>query len=422
MASKNVILYYSDNEPWFCEWLSVLQKNLDLFCRSYLSGSLTFHTKEFEPENPVDEHVLIAHSKESLSLARDHSFAYIIAPEPVDNSSNIEINAVFGIDDFDGETPNAQYWQALADLAYLFSGTQSKNATSVYLGAAYASMQNNKNLVCHELIQKRIGVNIPKLTQFSPQSITEEIRKSLQGCALAVVFIGVDNEPLVEGSSVGVSEFQYGILQEYAKECDHPFTILLWFDNFAIFQQKNKLQYLQRMLNAAEESVQTEAVQLPISKFKELLFKRLTSTKNQSFAVHNSKPDKLHAWYVAGISSVPDIKATLQNMEDKGSALFFTEMEDPEKMLEKHFEALHISDQIIICTENKSTYWLVSMLQDILKSLGHGREKMFDRVVVLLSGREAEFEKAVEPYTTLLPITLLNDNQPSELANILKNK
>jgi len=422
MASKRIILYHLESESWVGDWLSLLKNNLDLFCHCYLSTEMSFEMQTSDSFDGNAEYVCVVTNAKTANVLRGFDCRYVISlGRSVTVPAGYEIYSFRGNDDELNGVPDSDYWQTLTDLAFSLAGTKREDTLKVYLGAVEADQQKNKNVLLQELKQKQYSVSVPRIVSAEAEDIEREIQNSAQGCSLAVLFVGADQGEAVQGTEKGLVEFQYTALQAYSRNIAH-IPILLWFDDLSAFQQSESLPYLQRMLNFAESASDTEAVQMPIAKFKEIVLKRIVASVGDRLVEAKSSVVSDNVWYAMGDFSKPCCAESLQILRHSESNVLTEIVGDPESMIDNHLSALIATKNILISTQGKSSHWLHSKMQDVLKSLGLGRTKMFGVVAVLLHNSDEDFSLVLERYKTLLPLKEFGCSNTETLMQIVEKR
>jgi len=303
---------------------------------------------------------------------------------PVDFTKNTEYNDL------------REYRLRLVDLAYNISynirSTSVKTNKTVFLAETGADQVFNREIIKRELMH--YGYNVLPDNQLpEDKSLLEKyILECLGFSNLAVHIFGSVEGTLVQGTNQSLAEFQNVLGAKYCKESKGKIKRLIWIPPDLLFEEETQRINIEKLKRNSEELQGAELVQTPIEEFKSIIHRVILNqsanpkagsevTEGLITYVMYEPKHKIHAEKVMSLLSKSGINI---NQLD--------EYIEKQSMISKHRENMATCDGIVIVTDNPESQWTQSKMNDVLKSLGFGRKKLFKAKAMVTINKNENFQ------------------------------
>ena len=288
------------------------------------------------------------------------------------------------------ESENA-FWLTLVDLVYdIQQNTYGKphalgKGRFIYLAEVGADLHNSRQLVKREL--KRFGYRIlpdSNLPQ-DQEAIEEHVMDDLKQCAFSIHLIGSDRGEMFGNTDTSLPELQNEITAQFAeasKKADKSFSRLIWINpNLQVSNEKQKI-FVNTLQQQATKQENSEIIQMKLEDFKSVVLRQLAIQAKQiaNLANQSNKPTEAHStkariYLITDRRDYQASKPLAEWLQDNGFQLLRPDNTERSTDRQTHIKYLNECDASIVFYENAKTAWLITKLQDILKSPGLGREK-----------------------------------------------
>ncbi len=301
-----------------------------------------------------------------------------------------------GVEPFDefyanGQSESSSFWLTLIDLSYDVRDALLKkkgleidtpNKGKVYLAQTTPDTSIERILVKSEL--QRYGYEV--IPNFVPQN-EFEIKQALEGCLYSIHLIGKEYGEVMPDSNISIVELENNICSHYQNTLnqlkDHKFERLVWVSPLAEDLRGRQGALLEHIKREARSENPVEVIQCRIEDFRMLLMQKLAIKPTD---IDNSS-SKFGSEFIYIMSDVrdEDLSFSLSSfLQEKGfSVLVLPESTKGQARQILHRKYLKDCKVALICYNSAKRTWLVSKLQDILKSQGLGYKRSIPKSVVL---------------------------------------
>ncbi|MFT5616889.1 MAG: hypothetical protein ACI85I_000103 [Arenicella sp.] len=332
------------------------------------------------------------------------------------------------------------FWMILVDLCYdilnksevgIKSLGQGK---SIFLAETGTDLYNERQLIRREL--KRFGYQVLPKNNIKPTSaeLHKQMMADLPKCLFSIHLVGKERGANAE-NKIAIPEFQHSIASSYAQmtsENGNQFKEVIWMQpNVHITDEQQKLfvRDLQKNANTQEN---IEILQMRLEEFKSVMMKSLERVSKQNVLSPNNDSingngSQIHTPKVYLIADRRDFFASdylAQWVREQNMEVLQPDNTNKTTDRETHIKHLNESDANLIFYKKATKSWLVTKLQDIMKSPGLGRTKQRGPLGVFVTSleeqKEAEQIKEVyQQYSNLQIISNTNGFPYKELSEFL---
>lgn len=429
MALHKIKVYYTEKNNDIDSWCTAFSKHLQAVFHSYISKDVVFEVAGLIDFTHNKGGVVVYNSSHaSVSQINATNPLAVICFDDFDTSmlSNVFMFSIHIKNGnhrltADSELFHNDYWIRVVDCSFAINHQLGSGADNlqVYLGEVGADQQQNRDILRRELLHLGYTV-VPATTLPADASIAEKsIKKMLSTSVAAVLLIGTDIGKHVDGAKIGIVEYQHTILRQHIAAQEAPIPLVFLFEDFGQFTTDAQLSYLQRMQMSIDTDSGAEVLQMPVEKLKQELLPIITAGIAKDIASQHTGTDT--SWYILGKHSSPIFNGCIHALAGTGITLTLDENLSPAEKLLQHRKHLVNADRVVLCYEEQPSEWLIAMLQDVLKSPGFGRKKMFDKIILAHNSQSLPEMKMILPYIKTLPLIEHECGTGTDLTKFLKN-
>lgn len=291
------------------------------------------------------------------------------------------------------ETDNA-FWMTMVDLVYdilnHFQGEGQTKATMgkgkyIYLAEVGSDLVAARQLVKREL--KRFGYQVLP-NQNMPDNEDEleiMIRADLNKCSFSIHMIGEERGAKLSGQDSTYPEIQERIADEHSTKAisqSQFFNQLVWLaPGMKISNEKHKI-FVEELKKNANKEFGSELIQMRLEDFKSVILrqlaqeiKRLVNLDKQNESQLGHEDARARVYLITDKRDFEGSKKIADWLVSHGYDILWPDNGKVSTDRETHVRYLNECDATIIYYQDASKEWLITKLQDILKSPGLGRNK-----------------------------------------------
>ena len=364
---------------------------------------------------PISQHDMPQELRQLLA----YNFYYI----------DMESGVVKEYEQFENIEADNAFWLTIVDLVYdilnHFHGEQYTKATmgkgkTIYLAEVGSDLSRERQLVKREL--KRFGYRILPDRNLPDKKDELEImvKSDLEKCTFSIHMIGEERGALVEGRDETFTEIQERIADEHSTQSfnNHQFfNQLVWLSpNMKITNEKHRI-FIEELKKNTNKEFGSELIQMRLEDFKSVILRQLAQQIKQtvnieqySTGLQGSGKPKIYL-----ITDKRDFRASepiAEWLKSQGYELLWPGDGSSTTDRATHVKFLNECDASIIYFQDASKDWLITKLQDILKSPGLGRSKPKGPNGVFTTSEQVktDIEKLKEQYEQYEEFEIINQN------------
>lgn len=275
------------------------------------------------------------------------------------------------------DSADRHWWNTITDVLFqLDEHHVQNNGKTVFVAETSFDQTENRRSIVRELEQKGFKV----LPDHSiGQNARTEIQEALEKADFSIHIIGEDEAPIKEGSDEDLVFLQNELASKYSsKKAD--FQRYIYIPSH-ISPKKSQQIKIEKVKRKPDNLVGAEIIECGIEKFKSELFQKIDQKNKKEEAV-DMQGNLIYI--INGINFKEETKAIRKQLEDASIDLVAIDsFDDSLDFLHQHKRNLLMASSVLIINSEGNNHWLSSMLDDILKSYGLGKQRPFDLVGVL---------------------------------------
>lgn len=353
-----------------------------------------------------------------------------------ENSGSIE-----EVTDFFSEEAEKGFWLSLTDLTYdLMSTKLPKDTLCVYLANTSEDFAKRRSVVKRELQRHGYRVLPDRMLPTDSQELSEQMERDMQNCCMSIHMIGENYGQLLNDLDISVVEYQNLEASKYSKKLEAEgrfFKRYIWLPNNELLADERQRFYIDRLNRNTEKQHGSEFLQNHIEDFKTVLLNYLEAEKKEDrtfeeedvilSSLNTTNRGKLLYLIVDQRDEHASIPMK-EWLDSQGYQVLRTDLASHRSGNARviHQRNLNLCDGLIIFFSRATEAWLVSKLQDILKSPGMGRTVPLDNKAIFTDSEENEKrlesiqEKNLQ-YQDALVILNKGEFSPASLESFLLN-
>lgn len=280
------------------------------------------------------------------------------------------------IDKKDDESQQDTYWNAITDIIFQLDQQKESDKKYVFVSEASEDQSENRRSIVRELEQKGFSILPEKpIGKDALSRIKEDLNKS----EFSIHIIGEDELSFDIGEDKDLVFLQNEVASRFASE-KKDFKRYIYIPS-NINPTKSQLIKIEKVKRKPANLVGAEIIESGIEKFKSELFQKVFHKK----AKHEIVDMEGNLIYIInGVNFKTETKAIRKKLEDASIDLVAIDsFDDSLDFLHQHKGNLLKASSILIINSENNNYWLSSMLDDVLKSYGFGKQRAFDLVGII---------------------------------------
>lgn len=333
------------------------------------------------------------------------------------------------------------FWITMVDLVYdilyHFQGEQLTKFTMgkgkcIYLAEVGSDLYQARQLVQREL--KRYGYRILPDHQLPEHQEELElmVKSDLEKCTFSIHLIGEERSSHLKEEDFTYTELQERIADEHSTEAiaQHRFfKQLVWLaPTMNISNERHKI-FVEELKKNSNKEYGSELIQMRLEDFKSVVLRQLADEIKQGVDFATTSELLTTASGQASIYLITDKRdvAASQPLTDWIASQGYEVLQPSNGLVstdrETHVKYLNKCDATLIYFERASKNWLITKLQDILKSPGLGRIKPKGPNAVFITSEtvKEELENLKERYDQYEDVQIIKQNGsgfPDELMEM----
>lgn len=277
------------------------------------------------------------------------------------------------------------YWTRLFDLAYDIKNSYETKIKSdkrnIYLSLTNYELQRNRDAIRRELIRAGYNVLPKKNFDVSTKNLKQNIQNDMLKSFSAIHFIGDKDTISSNLENKSIEYFQCELAAEISKN-NNDFKRLVWMPSALDIDDNSDTDYIEKIKRDKELLFNADVVQVPIEKFKNVLFKKFLNTEKGSNTLNKHNEDVLY--FVFPPEKESEALQEYNHLKTHFKNLSYSDYSgEYVSVLQKHRFNLLTCSYILIYYAVDNQIWLRSKLQEIIKSVGLGRKKGFSLIGIV---------------------------------------
>jgi len=352
-------------------------------------------------------------------------------------------NEIVSYTDFTGPESQKTFWMRLYDLAYDISKVLNEidtsedelqaigrdlNAQYIYLAAVGSDLENERSVIRREL--QRNGYNVLPENKI-PNDIDAAIRmikNDMERCKMSIHLIGADPGK-IKGTNSSILELQLRISSEFINDSEKvdatkgPLSQgrVVWISpNPEKISVKQKI-YIENLKKDKEVIKRAELLETNIEELKVFISNKLERQKEEEeFAVYTNEKKNKVIYLICDKEDNKKVKPLEKYLNKCGYDVIASDFEGtPDEVRIQHNNNLKKCDATLIYYAGDNEKWMKSKLQDLLKSLGLGRNKPISPQAIFIDSVE-QLEEQVEVKTDTMVLQNKGRFSPKSLDPFLE--
>ncbi|MBN2682426.1 MAG: hypothetical protein JXR58_07945 [Bacteroidales bacterium] len=280
-----------------------------------------------------------------------------------------------------GFTELREFRLRLIDMAYNIASTilQSGNklTKTVFLAETGTDQIFNREIIKRELIHYGYKVLPDNQLPDDKNLLEKYILECLNFSDLAIHIYGSLEGSIIQSINTNIVDFQNNLSAKYFEESKGKIKRLIWIPPDLLFEEEAQRINIERLKRSSSELLGAELVQTPIEEFKSIMHRTLKETKSNT--INQSNYSKNISTYLIFEPKDKQFAAGISNTLEKSgiSACLLDEKLENHYLIANHRQNLINCDGVVIISDNPSGQWTKSKMNDVLKSLGFGRKKIY---------------------------------------------
>lgn len=435
------------------------EKNIQEFVSDQFSVIIPILSNDFFSEDLLVKQVINYHN--NLTVANQSvegtSRVFKVLKSPVEGANVLEgLENVLGYDFYriDPATGNAQefnrffgsdaerqFWMKLVDMAYdlhhvikaeekIVESSQaalSKEKT-VYLASTGVDMVIQRDIVKRELIRHGYRVLPEHTLPKEEEALRRMIRADLAESRLSIHLVGEDYGYKPMGSEMSVVDIQNAVAEEHNFAIldknkkgneKHEFNRLIWIPpNMKNVSERQQI-FIEDLISNAALLDEAEVLRIPLQELKSIIRSELVTTgvKNQQEISEEAEKSTTSVYVIYDKLDQKTCKPILNSLNNKGYKLLQPTFEGNFVDIRYvHQENLRRCDALLIFQGSATEEWVVTKVQDVMKSPGFGREKPLKANALCLKDAESYNPELISRSKAMV-ITGINGSFSEEALN-----
>lgn len=269
------------------------------------------------------------------------------------------------------------YWNTITDIIFQLDEEHGKeNGQIVFVAETSFDQVENRRAIVRELEQSGYKI-VPDHS--IGKDAGKEIQEALTKANFSVHIIGEEAVEIDKGEDQDLVFYQNELASAFsAKNTD--FNRYIYIPSH-ISPPKSQQVKIEKVKRKPDNLHGAEIIECGIEKFKSELFQKIRQ--------NNSKEEVVDMqgnliYIINGINFKTETKAIRKQLEDSSIDLVAIDsFDDSLDFLHQHKRNLLMASSVLIINSESNDHWLSSMLDDILKSYGLGKQKPFDLVGII---------------------------------------
>lgn len=321
-------------------------------------------------------------------------------------------NEIVTYNDFTGPESQKTFWMRLYDLAYDISkvlqdieNAESEiesigkeiNAENIYLAAVGSDLENERSVIRRELQRNGYKVMPEKKIPDDMDAAMRMIKSDMDKCKMSIHLIGADPGK-IKGTNSSILELQLRISSEYIEKSekvgDNKNTLshgrVIWISpNPEKISVKQKI-YIENLKKNKEIIKRAELLETNIEDLKVFISNKLErEQQDEEYAIYTKEKRNKVIYLICDKEDNSKCKPLEDYLYKCGYDVIPSDFEgSPEKVREHHNQNLKKCDATLIYYAGDNEKWMKSKLQDLLKSLGLGRNKPINPQAIFIDSDE----------------------------------
>lgn len=269
------------------------------------------------------------------------------------------------------------YWDSITDITFhLAKSDQEEFNKTAFVSEVSPDQLENRKSIIRELEQKRYKILPEKPLG---QMASSDIKENLKNSDFSIHIIGEEELACKEGEDQDLVFLQNEIAAEHSS-LNKEFKRFIYIPSNLNPPQNQQIK-IEKIKRKASHLVGGEIIESGIEKFKSEIFQKLTRKK----AKHEIVDMEGNLLYIInGINFKSETKAIRNQLESASLDLIAIDSFDGSlDFLHQHKGNLLKASSILIINSEENNHWLSSMLDDVLKSYGFGKQRAFDLVGII---------------------------------------
>ncbi|MCB0476551.1 MAG: hypothetical protein KDC84_00205 [Crocinitomicaceae bacterium] len=310
--------------------------------------------------------------------------------------------------DTDQEQIDKAWWNTITDVLFqLDDGHAQNNGKTVFVAETSFDQIENRRIIVRELEQKGFRILPDHSLSTSPEA---EIQKDLEQSHFSIHIVGEQEATIEIGEDKDLVMLQNTMASVHASK-NKDFQRFIYIPSH-ISPTKSQQIKIEKIKRKTDNLIGAEIIECGIEKFKSELFQKIDKKGKQNEAV-DMQGNLIYI--INGVNFKNETKAIRKQLEDASIDLVAIDsFDDSLDFLHQHKRNLLMASSVLIVNSEANNHWMSSMLDDILKSYGLGKQRPFDLVGVV-SAEKLQYFSQLE----LIHFMEINDStsQP-KLENI----
>ena len=269
-----------------------------------------------------------------------------------------------------------QYWNKLVDISFDLFLYLSKDkvgiSKTVFLAVTTPDQNKNRDTIKRDLLHHGFEVLPKSPLSRKAHKLQKEIEDCISKSDLSIHIIGESEGKEIEGSDLGLADFQNKISSEISQKNNFPRLIWVSPDLKPKNEQAINIEKLKR---DAEALAGAEVVQTPIELLKTIVIKNILSIEGKNIDTkENSISTKKKVYLMFEKGDKKNIATITNAINNSSVEIIESPFEGSDyNILSQHKKYLKNSDACLIYYNGLNPNWIKSKLDDVLKAPGYGR-------------------------------------------------
>ncbi len=346
-------------------------------------------------------------------------------------------NTFLEVTDFFTEEAEKSFWLSLNDLAHdILQQGNEEETLSVYLAQVSADFAKKRHMVKRELQRHGYRVLPKGEGTLNSQTLRDQMQKDLARCCLSIHMIGETYGQLLEDQPISIVEFQNLEASQYAKakkQEGNLFKRFIWLPHVEDIRNERQRMYIEQLNRNVEKQYGSEFLQNHIEDFKTVVLEYLenyatlpATAQTQESAVANGYSNQKTLYLIVDQRDEPASEPIYQWLSQQGYNVLKTQLSDQnlQNARAEHQRNLNACDGLIIFFSRATEAWLISKLQDVLKSPGMGRMTPLQNKAIFTDSEQnawrlQEIQQRNRQYSDALVILNKGEFSPRSLETFL---
>ena len=304
-------------------------------------------------------------------------------------------------------TPEAKtsFWLPLTDLCFeikkqidsatenIINTTAVKNDKYVFLAQTSLDLEFERLTIKRELERRNYKVLPEKNFPENPILVEQFIKENLQESLLSIHLIGNQSGEKPLGKDETYIEIQNrlaAIHNNETAEKNIEFPRLIWIAAEENHIEEKQKFYIEKLKRDKQLQLGAEILQTQIEDFKSAVLNYLASHLDKSFKSENKSNNIDKSIYlIADKRDINYAQTLAHKIAEMGFEVMISSFDRKKSNSRRtHQECLNKCDMVFVLYFDAKKEWLVSKLQDIIKTAGMGRNIPFEKQAILTNQKD----------------------------------